>query len=150
MASPTGRTLQYLRNIGWVATVVESWVPVANIRRDLFGMFDLLAVRPDVPGVVGIQTTSASNHAARRTKLLASPILKPWLMAANGAEIWSWDQHNGRWEVRREALTLDDALEVTALPLTPRRRPRRQRRGERQGDLFQGQEALAPECEVSP
>jgi hypothetical protein len=136
MASPTSRTLNLLRNTGWIAAIAESWIPHANLRRDLFGLFDIVAIHPGQQGTLGVQTTSASNHSARRTKLLESAVLPIWLKAGNAAEVWSWSQRDGKWEVRREALTLADTDGVTATPLTPRRRPRRQRRGERQGSLF--------------
>src|SRR5262245_3525007 len=35
-----------LRASGYTAAPVETWGPVANVRRDLFGVADVLAVRP--------------------------------------------------------------------------------------------------------
>ena len=42
--SPTGRTLKLLRDGGFLADVVEPWIPKLERRRDLFGGFDVLAV----------------------------------------------------------------------------------------------------------
>lgn len=135
MASPTARTLQLLRREGWTPAVSESWIADLGIKRDLFAAFDVVAVRPDRLGVLGVQTTSGDHHVNRRTKLLNNPALRIWLQAGNAVEVWSWSQYGGRWECRKEALTLT-TQGLTTEPLTPKRRPRRERRGERQGGLF--------------
>jgi hypothetical protein len=108
MSSPTQRTLQLLRREGYTADVVERRLPRCFITRDFLGAFDVLAVRADLPGVLGVQTTSASNHAARAGKLLANPLLRAWLGAGNRAEVWSWAKRRGRWCCRRQALTPAD------------------------------------------
>lgn len=132
--SPTSRTMQQLRCEGWHPEPVERWLPRVGIRKDFLGMFDLLALKIGEP-LLAIQTTSASNHSTRVKKLLASPLLALWLQCGQRAEVWSWSQHKGRWQARREALELQDAQPI-AVEMTPRRRPRRARKGERQGDLF--------------
>jgi hypothetical protein len=106
MKSPTARTLTALRAEGWTVAVSESWVPHAKVRRDLFAAFDVVAVRADRQGVLGVQTTSRTNHAARRSKLLANPAVAVWLRAGNSVEVWSCQQVEGRWTCRREALAL--------------------------------------------
>ena len=40
--SPAARTLKLLRAEGYTAAVAESWIPDPGIKRDLFGMFDVL------------------------------------------------------------------------------------------------------------
>jgi len=57
--SPTTLTLRYLRRAGYLVDVAERWIIGANIRRDLFGCIDLLAIGIDEP-VLGIQATSLS------------------------------------------------------------------------------------------
>src|SRR5262249_35740378 len=99
MPSPTSRTLQLLRSEGFTAAVVERWVPGRPVRIDLFGAFDLVAVKADVAGVLGVQTTSGTNHASRVTKFRENPHLRVWLAAGNRAEVWSWAQRGGRWQV---------------------------------------------------
>ncbi len=133
--SPTARTLALLRSEGWLVDITERWIAQAGIKRDLYGMFDLLAIRPDPPTILAVQTTSADHHANRRTKLLASPMLPTWLGAGGKVEVISWQLHGGKWVCRREGITLQDA-QVATVQITPRRRPRRQRKGERQGELF--------------
>lgn len=110
--SPTSRTLERLRRDGYLAGVVEISLPRCHIHRDLFGIFDILAVRGDVQGCLAIQTTSASNHAARRRKMLAEPNLRIWLQAGNHAEVWSWRQVGRFWKEWREGLFLTDLVDV--------------------------------------
>lgn len=65
--SPTERTLKYLRSLGYRATVTERWNPFAKIRQDLFGIIDVLAVRPGE--TLGVQCTSNTNVSARVNKI---------------------------------------------------------------------------------
>jgi hypothetical protein len=84
--------------------VFERLLHHAHVRRNPVGLFDVVAVHSDRPGVLGIQTTSRANHASRVAKLLASAALPVWLTAGNAAEVWSWGKQSGPWEVRRQAL----------------------------------------------
>ena len=43
--SPTGRTLKFLRAGGFLAAVVETWIPKLERRRDLFGGFDVIGLK---------------------------------------------------------------------------------------------------------
>jgi hypothetical protein len=106
--TPTARTLNILRRDGYTAGVVERWLPRCNIRVDLFGCIDLLAIRPGEP-VLAIQATSGSNHAARVAKSKAEPRLQTWLAAGGRFEIWSWSKRGERgkrktWALRREEI----------------------------------------------
>ena len=102
---------------------------------DLFRMFDVLAVKAEPgTGVLGIQTTSATNHAARVRKLMANATLRTWLAAGNRAEIWSWRKdYNGRWQCRRAAIKLDNLVGMT---VQETRKPRCRRRCDQQRKLF--------------
>jgi hypothetical protein len=105
--SPTARSLQHLRELGYQAKVVEKWNPFAKIRQDLFGG-DLLALKAGEPVLI-IQATSGSNHAARRTKLEEEGFVALWKGAGAVLEVWSWAKQGPRgrrkvWQVRREAL----------------------------------------------
>jgi hypothetical protein len=128
MASPTSRTLAALRADGWIAEVVERWLPFARRRRDLLGFIDVLALRLGDP-LLAIQTTSASNHASRVAKLKASPELALWLRCGHAAQVWSWRRRAGHWQCRREEMQLQDTA-VNAVAVTTPRRPRRGREGE--------------------
>jgi hypothetical protein len=106
--TPTQRSLAQLRREGFVTAVVERRLPRCAVTVDAFGLFDLLAVRADVRGVVGVQATSGTNHASRVRKLLGTPTLSTWLAAGNRAEVWSWTKRRRRWTCRRQRLDAAD------------------------------------------
>lgn len=113
MISPTSKTLKLLREQGWTAQVVEHWNPFARRRIDLFHVIDIVAVRADHPGVLGIQCTSASNAAARLTKAKTEPALRVWLASGNKFEVHSHGKRGARgerklWTCDRRPLTIDD------------------------------------------
>jgi hypothetical protein len=68
-SSPTALSLAHLRSDGWLVDVCERWVPLhgGKIKRDLFGLIDLVAVRPGE--TLGVQTTSSANFNARLNKM---------------------------------------------------------------------------------
>jgi len=66
-AGPTQRSLKKLRDDGYIADVTEKWIPGANVRKDLFGFIDILAVKPGE--VLGVQCTSYSNVSDRVKKI---------------------------------------------------------------------------------
>jgi hypothetical protein len=105
-ATPTQRSVALLRRESFVAAVVERRLPRCCVTVDAFGLFDVLAVRADVRGVVGVQATSGTNHASRVRKLLGSATLLTWLAAGNRAEVWSWTKRRGRWACRQQRLDL--------------------------------------------
>jgi hypothetical protein len=96
--SPTQLTLRKLRNDGWTAEVVERWNPHARVRNDLWGFVDVLAIKGDV--TLGVQTTSASNVAARVHKIADHPNLPLVREAGWRLEVHGWSKKDGRWVVR--------------------------------------------------
>jgi hypothetical protein len=101
--SPTARTLKWLRDNYITAQVVEKIVPHSYIKQDLFGCIDIIALTPD-RRILGIQTTTGDNHAARVTKAQNEPRCVEWLRCHGKYEVWSWrkSQRSKRW-VRRRA-----------------------------------------------
>lgn len=121
--TPTSRTLDALRADGWTVDVVERWIPGANIRRDLWGIGDVLAMTADK--LLLIQCTSDGNVSARVRKAKAEPRLQTWLAEpSRGFEVWGWGKRMGRWECRKVPVTLDGGLEVSAI-LPSRRKPQK-------------------------
>lgn len=99
--SPTQRSLAKLREEGYQVAVVERWNPHARIRQDLFGFADLLAVGNGE--TVAVQTTSASNMAARIRKIAESDQVPEcrkanWRILVHG---WRKDS-KGKWICRVE------------------------------------------------
>jgi hypothetical protein len=108
--SPTQRTLRLLRAEGWAAEVVERWLPGANVRRDLFGCVDVVAVRPGQ--VLGVQCCTAGDVSKRLDKARACPGLRDWLASGAVFAVWGWSKRGPRgqrktWQVRRVALGPD-------------------------------------------
>lgn len=106
--TPTARTLAWLRQAGHLVDVVERWIPRVNIRKDLFGFADLVALDGQ-PGALFIQCTAGASHAARRTKLAGLPAVQQVLAAGNRVQIISWAKQGPRgkrklWTVRVEAV----------------------------------------------
>jgi hypothetical protein len=104
MSSPTARSLSYLREQGYVCDVVERKIPGTFITKDFLGLFDILGVHPAIPGVLGVQTTSASNQASRRIKVQKNGHLSTWFAAGNRAHIHGWKKGGKRgtrklWQV---------------------------------------------------
>lgn len=131
--SPTARTLVECRKRGWIAQCVEQTIPHTFIKRDLFGVIDIVAVTAtcdrhvlspggvdkltvEWPAILGIQATSnntSGNHSARRTKILAEPRALKWIEAGGRLEVWSWAKQGARgkakrWTLRIEAITVKD------------------------------------------
>ena len=96
--SPTQRSLKKLRDEGWTADVVERWVPGANIRRDLFGFIDILAISGNE--TLAVQATSYSNISARVKKIEEHENIGRVRDAGWTIEVWGWHKVKNRWKVR--------------------------------------------------
>jgi len=133
----TPRTLELLRSKGYLCETVEKWkrfpdykkgkcrscgnTPLIGVRVDLFGFADIIALRQEravsvrIPGgtfqtsseIVFVQVTSASNHASRRNKILASPEAKLCILAGCSILIQSWRKKDNRWMPMDEWITVD-------------------------------------------
>lgn len=131
----TAKTLVELRKRGWSAQVVERWMPHTHVKVDLFGVIDIVAIRPAVGNlharaacgnpsgwcygcaspaqIVGIQVTGSRNSngniATHRTKILAEPRAKEWVAAGGALELWGWRMVGHRWR-----LTIETYAEMEA------------------------------------
>lgn len=65
--SPTSRSIDHMRSLGYLCAVVEKWNQHVKIRQDLYGFIDVLCVKGE--DIVGIQATSGPNVASRVTKI---------------------------------------------------------------------------------
>ena len=89
--SPTAKSLAYLRKQGFLCAVVESWIPRCNLRRDLFGFADILAVNSVNKKFLLVQTTSLGNVSARLKKARGRHELLIWLRAGGRFAVHGWD-----------------------------------------------------------
>lgn len=89
-----------LESEGYLVDTVERWIPRINIRKDLFGFIDLLAIREGE--VLGVQATSASNVSSRINKIVAHENLAKVRKAGIRLEVHGWGKKKGKWYLRRE------------------------------------------------
>ena len=114
--SPTARTLQELKKLGFTAQVVEKFNSFTKRRIDLFGCIDIVAIQPGV-GCVGIQATAnnGGHHSERLAKIHAEPRMRTWLESGCKLELWSWAKQGARgkrktWTLRREVIDVNDIV----------------------------------------
>lgn len=97
--SPTARSLEHWRAQGYLCDVVERRVPHCFTTRDAFGFIDILCVKGE--DIVGVQTTSSGNLAARVDKITSHENY-PLVVKAMRVVVEGWRKNaKGRW-VRRE------------------------------------------------
>lgn len=97
--TPTQRSLKHLREQGYTVDVAEHWVSFAKIRRDLFGIIDLVVLAG--PETIGVQTTSGSNVSARVKKITASEHLPALRRAGWRLLVHGWRKNStGKWVLR--------------------------------------------------
>ncbi|NIT75563.1 MAG: hypothetical protein GWO44_01325 [Thermoplasmata archaeon] len=113
--SPTQRTLEKLRRDGFIAHVVEKWVPQAGRRVDAFGFGDVLAASPSAAVILLVQATSGAHVQDRKRKILAEPKARTWLESGGRIEVWGWRplkvKRGGkaiRYEAKIEAVTMEE------------------------------------------
>ena len=93
--SPTARSLARLREQGYLAEVVERFVPGARVRRDLFGVFDILAIKGEE--TLGVQACTVTNQAKRLAKIEKEPRVGDWLLGGTRRiEVHAWGLHGAR------------------------------------------------------
>lgn len=105
--SPTSRSLRLLRSEGYTAQVVEKFNPWSRTRIDLFGFIDIVAIRKDIVGILGVQTTSGVNLSARIKKASQIPEFNLWMSAGNIVEFHGWRKlknlpGNKQWDCSRK------------------------------------------------
>lgn len=112
--SPTARAMKFYRELGFLIEKVEQRLPHCFITRDLFNVIDLVAIKPGV-GIVGVQATSGANHASRRTKALAEPLLRKWFESGGRFEVISFAERciagpgsKKKWTPRRDEVSVDE------------------------------------------
>lgn len=126
MISPTALTLAHLRRHGFLADVVERWLPHVHRRRDAFGFADILAIDCREPGLLLVQCTTQAHVRDRLAKARGRPELAAWLRAGGRFEVWGWGKRAGRWRVKIVAVRGGDleAAPILDYRLRRGRRPR--------------------------
>jgi len=113
--SYTHKTMEALRKRGHRVGLVERYNQFSRKRTDLFGFIDAIAIQKDE--IIGIQSTSGTNHSGHRKKILEERAdeARAWIIAGGKIELWSWSRHKVkrggkavRWTPRVEEITLED------------------------------------------
>jgi len=88
--SPTQKSLEWCRRLGYTAEVVEKTIPRTYIKKDLFGFIDIVAIKEGE--TLGVQATSMSNMAARVTKIMDSDLYHTVKDAGWKIEVHAWER----------------------------------------------------------
>src|SRR5216683_2863225 len=107
---PLQRSKKLLEEDGWKVWRVEQWVPwpPPGHRLDMYNLMDLVAIKSDVNGVLGIQCCADSGISAHVKKALENPYLSVWKGAGNGFRIWGWGKKGERG--KRKVWTLREVV----------------------------------------
>ena len=101
--SPTQRSLEYLRELGYHCEIVEKWNSFTKQRKDLWGWCDILAIRKDE--VLAVQVT-ASAVADRIKKIQDSITVALVRDAGIRIEVHGWRKNSkGRYVIRVEDIS---------------------------------------------
>lgn len=94
--TPTQRSLALLREQSYLCAIVEKWVPFPKPghRSDLFGIGDILAVKPGFPPLL-IQTTS-TGVSARVKKIVAADSSLTLIAAGWQIVVHGWSRRGAR------------------------------------------------------
>ena len=106
-----------MRRRGYLADVVERFIAGARVRRDLFGIIDVLGVWDGCPGhtylshVLGIQACVTGDVSKRVAKIVAAPATAVWLRNGLALEVWGWGKKGPRgkrktWTLTTRAITV--------------------------------------------
>ncbi len=113
--SATARSMQWLRQQGWVCDKTEQTVRWPNhavpgtfktIKRDLFGLCDILCVKRGE--ILFVQTTTVSNQADRVNKLLALANTFSILEAGGKIHVHGWGKKGPRGKAKFWRLTVTE------------------------------------------
>jgi hypothetical protein len=108
--SPTQRSLEHLRALGFHCWIVERWNPYARIRQDMFGWVDICCVS-EKTGHLWVQTTTKSNMNARIEKARGNAALMAFKVAGGSLQVHGWVKRKGHWVVDAKELSISDILE---------------------------------------
>ncbi len=99
LASLNQRTIALFQERGYQCDTVESYNSFTKRKKDLFGLFDILAIGNGE--TVAIQLTSKSNMSTRIRKISESPILPELLRSNWRVLVVGWyKKPNGRYDYK--------------------------------------------------
>lgn len=87
--SPSALSTEMLVSAGWLVDTVERRI-TSRVSKDLFDMFDLIAIRGAETLAIQVTSWSGGNFAKRRTRILECPHLPRVLEAGWRVEVHGW------------------------------------------------------------
>jgi hypothetical protein len=108
--SPTQRTRKSLKDAGIHSYIVEHFNVYSQVRQDLFGFCDIVALGPKIRA---IQCTTQSNFDARFKKIIANEDARKWVELGGAVELYAWGLYGARgkrktWQARIHMFNIDD------------------------------------------
>jgi hypothetical protein len=99
LASQNVRTVALMESRGYKCDVCESYNAFTRRKKDLFSIFDILAIGNGE--TVGIQITSKSNMSSRIKKISESEYLPELVRSKWRLIVIGWyKKDNGRWDCK--------------------------------------------------
>lgn len=89
-----------------VYQTVEVWNSFARQKKDLFGIFDVLAVGSG--RTLAVQVTSRDNMSSRRKKMQESEAFAECVLAGWSIELHGWYKEKNRWKCKVEVMSEQD------------------------------------------
>lgn len=111
--TPDKLTQRFYSENNYHITKTESYNAFTQRRSDLLGFIDYIAFNGEE--IIGVQTTSWSNHTARVKKILGKKSFLHWIECpTRKVVVQSWKKQKGRWVSREQELTKEDYDEQQA------------------------------------
>lgn len=101
--SPTQRSLAEMRGRGYDCAVVEHWNPHVGIRQDMFGVWDIVCLKPGA--IVFLQCTTDDHIAHRVAKITEHDLIDTFRKCGARLLVQGWKKRAGRWQVREVDLS---------------------------------------------
>lgn len=125
LSKNTERTLKALKKAGAHCDMVERFLQHAGgisfsyvggrkigrrtgVRKDLFGIIDIIALYPESNKVCGVQSCG-QDYSAHLKKIRSSSFTPIWLCYAE-LELWGWRKLKNKWTPRIYKFNLGDFL----------------------------------------
>ena len=99
--TPTARSLKWFRDAGWMAGEVERFNAIIKIKHDLWGIGDVVAVKPGEPPCL-VQVTTFTNTSARLAKIKASDALPVLVACGWSVVVHGWRPPRKQTELKRK------------------------------------------------
>jgi hypothetical protein len=100
------RCINLMKKKGWLCDDAEKRIPGTFITRDLFGVADVAAIEPGVPGTLYVNACPTGKivkhideYRGKKKREMRA------LLEGNRFEVWGWKKaKSGRYELTRKAL----------------------------------------------